>query len=63
MRRNILIRKRSAWILTLVSFLFGCASTYVKGSRIDEVAVKKIEIGKTNRSDVLRMFGAPGQDY
>ena len=43
----------------LASFLFSCAETYIKGSRIDEATVKKIEVGKTNRSDVLKMFGAP----
>jgi len=59
MKRNIFNTKRLSWALILVSFLFGCATTYVKGSRIDEVAVKKIEVGKTTRSDVLKMFGAP----
>lgn len=59
MRRNIFITKRLAWALILVSFLFGCASTYVKGSRIDDAMVKRIEVGKTNRSDILKMFGAP----
>jgi len=43
----------------LASFLFSCAETYIKGNRIDEATVKKIEVGKTNRSDVLKMFGAP----
>lgn len=57
--KNIIITKRLAWALILVSFLFGCTTTYVKGSRIDEVAVKKIEVGKTNRTDILKMFGAP----
>lgn len=59
MKRNIFNTKRLSWALILVSFLFGCATTYVKGSRIDEVAVKKIEAGKITRSDVLKMFGAP----
>ena len=43
----------------LASFLFSCAETYIKGNRIDEAMVKKIEVGKANRSDVLKMFGAP----
>ncbi len=57
--KNIFITKRLAQALILVSLLFSCTATYVKGSRIDEMAVKKIEVGKTNRSDILKIFGAP----
>ena len=46
-------------IAILTSFLFSCAETYIKGSRIDDATVKGIEVGKTNRNDVLKMFGAP----
>lgn len=59
MRRNIFIMSRLALVLIFNSFLLSCVTTYVKGSRIDEVVVKKIEVGKTNRSDILKMFGAP----
>lgn len=59
MRRIIFITKRLALTLLLVSFLFSCAETYIKGSRIDEATVSKIEVGKTNKSYVLKMFGAP----
>lgn len=50
---------RLALVLIFNSFLLSCVTTHVKGSRIDELAIKKIEVGKTNRSDVLKMFGAP----
>lgn len=39
--------------------LANCATAIsTKGARIDENAVKQIQIGKSTRSDILKMFGA-----
>lgn len=47
-------------ILVMLCFMFlaSCISS-TKGSLIDETAVNKIEIKKSTKSDILKLFGAP----
>jgi hypothetical protein len=57
---RIEMRKIVLAILGLMLFANCATAISTKGTRIDENAVKQIQIGKTTRSDILKMFGAPG---
>lgn len=53
------IQMRKIVLVMLGLTLLANCTTNTKGSRIDENALTQIQIGKTTRSDILKMFGAP----
>lgn len=57
------MRQKALWIVMALLFGFGmlgCAGRLV-GSPIREENIPKIVVGKTTRSEILRLFGSPYQ--
>jgi hypothetical protein len=50
-----------ALIVIVLMLLANCVSTSTKGVPLDETAIKQIQIGRTNKTEILKMFGAPNR--
>lgn len=47
----------SIWLFLMI--ISSCSTTYIAGKNFDDTKVSSVVIGKTNKSQILQMFGDP----